>query len=563
MTEYGLSDMIDQANLIYNVLTVEQASGYNYWSLVWPVGGNGLVEIENPFANHNTWTNAPPGTPTQSHGWWLTPAYWAMKHFSYFVQPGYRRAAGSCTDTNVLVSAYVSPDGLRLVAVFINRNLGLSTNNPSFGSFPYFNSHVYQTVGMNGFQSLGSFSSPLVLPPESLTTIVLDKFVAVGSASNPLPVSGESNVAVNITLSWTPGSNAVVHAVYIGSNSNAVAVATPASPEFRGAFTNASVAPAIFGKAIYYWRVDEIAGANTNTGPVWSFSTAPGPSLAHRYSFNETNGAIVSDSVGGPGWNGLLTAGGAWSGGQLSLDSGARQYVSLPAGIVSASSNFSIETWVKLNSTANWSRIFDFGSNTTNYMFLTPQNGSTSKARFAITTNSNTGEKQLTGPAGLNAGAWYHLAVTLSGTNGILYVNGASVVSNGITVNPSNLGNTLNNYIGRSQWPSDPYLDGIFDEFRIYTVALSAAEIAATEALGPNQLLSTNSPAISLAATPTTLTLSWPLASAGFSLESRTNLLVGTWQNVVSPAPQIIGNQWQMTLSVSGATGSVFYRLAK
>ena len=33
MTEYGVSDMIEQANLIHNVLTVEQASGYNYWSL--------------------------------------------------------------------------------------------------------------------------------------------------------------------------------------------------------------------------------------------------------------------------------------------------------------------------------------------------------------------------------------------------------------------------------------------------------------------------------------------------------------------------------------------------
>ena len=31
MTEFGLSDMMDQANLIHNVLTVEQASGYNYW----------------------------------------------------------------------------------------------------------------------------------------------------------------------------------------------------------------------------------------------------------------------------------------------------------------------------------------------------------------------------------------------------------------------------------------------------------------------------------------------------------------------------------------------------
>jgi glucuronoarabinoxylan endo-1,4-beta-xylanase len=564
MTEYGLSDMIDQANLIHNVLTVEQASGYNYWSLVWPVGGNGLVQIENPFANQSTWTNAPLGTPTQSHGWWLTPAYWAMKHFSYFIQPGYRRVSATCTDTNVLTSAYLSPEGLRLVSVFINRNLGTSTNTAAFGSFTYFTSTVYQTVGTNGFRALGPVSSPLVLPGESLTTVVLDKFVAVGSATNPLPVNGASNAAVNTVLSWTPGSNALTHSLYLGFNSNAVALATPASAEFRGVATNNAFNPALFGSAKYYWRVDEIAGANTNTGSVWSFSTAPPPTLAHRYSFNETGGATVADSVGGPGWNGTLPNAGAFSGGQLTLASGSQQYVLLPPGIASTLSNFTIETWVKLNSTANWSRIFDFGNNTTSYMFLTPQNGSNMRARFAMTTNSSGAEKQLTGPSALNTGVWYHVAVTVNGTNGSLYVNGVAVATtNAMTLKPSNLGSTSNNYLGRSQWSPDPYLNGAFDEFRIYNVPLSAAEIAATDFLGPNQLLSTNSPGISLAATATTLTLSWPVSSAGFTLQSRTNLLFGNWINVSSPAPQIVGTNWQVTLALPGNTDSVFYRLFK
>jgi glucuronoarabinoxylan endo-1,4-beta-xylanase len=564
MTEYGLSDLIDQANLLHNVLTVEQASGYNYWSLVWPVGGNGLVEIENPFANHSTWTNAPPGTPTQSHGWWVTPAYWAMKHFSYFIQPGYRRTAAACTDTNVLASAYLSPDGLRLVAVFINRNLGPATNTMSFGSFVYFNSSVYQTVSTNGFQSFGSLSSPLVLPAESLTTVVLDKFVSVGSASNPSPASGASNVAVNTGLSWTPGSNALTHAAYLGSSSNGVAQATTASAQFKGIFTNASLAPAIFGNSTFYWRVDEIAGGNTNTGSTWAFSTAPPPALGHRYSFSETAGTTVADSIGGSAWNGTLPIGGTFSGGQLTLASSSQQYVSLPPGIVSTLTNFTIETWVKLNSTANWSRLFDFGNNTTNYMFLTPQNGSTTRARFAITTSSSGGEKQITGPSALSAGVSYHLAVTLNGNTGILYVNGVSAGTNSaMTLTPSGLGSTSNNYLGRSQWPADPYLDGVFDEFRIYNVPLSPAEIAATDALGPDQLLSTNSPSISLTPTATNLTLSWPVGSAGFTVQSRTNLVLGNWLNVNSPAPQIVSDQWQVTLPLPGSAGSLFYRLAK
>jgi hypothetical protein len=124
------------------------------------------------------------------------------------------------------------------------------------------------------------------------------------------------------------------------------------------------------------------------------------------------------------------------------------------------------------------------------------------------------------------------------------------------------MGNTSNNYLGKSQY-ADPYLNGAFDEFRIYTVPLSANEIAATDALGPNQLLSTNSPSITVASTGTSLTLTWPLASAGFMLQSRTNLVLGNWANVVSPAPQIAGGQWQVTLPVSSSAGSIFYRLSK
>lgn len=147
---------------------------------------------------------------------------------------------------------------------------------------------------------------------------------------------------------------------------------------------------------------------------------------------------------------------------------------------------------------------------------------------------------------------------------GILYVNGVAVGTNSaMTLTPSSLGSTANNYIGRSQYSADPYLNGVLDEFRIYSVALSAPEIAATDALGPNQALSTTSPPISIAPTAANLTLAWPLASAGFTLQSCTNLGSGGWVNVTSPAPQIIGGQWQVMLPASGSANSTFYRLVK
>jgi len=150
-----------------------------------------LVQIENPY-DLSSWTNAPPGVTTQSHGWWLTPAYWGMKHFSYFIQPGYRRVSASDSDPNVRSSAYLSPDGLRLVVVLINTNAtASSTMNFNFGTFNVGNSSVYQTAGTNTyagtntFLPLGSLTSPQVLPPLSLTTVVLNENLHVGPA--PIP----------------------------------------------------------------------------------------------------------------------------------------------------------------------------------------------------------------------------------------------------------------------------------------------------------------------------------------------------------------------------------------
>ena len=159
MTEFGYPDMINTACLIHDCLTVEQDSGFNYWSLVWPFPGDALVQIENPY-NLSSWTNAPPGVTTQSHGWWLTPAYWAMKHFSYFIQPGYRRVSETDNDNNVRGSAYLSSNGLRLVVVMINTNATASSvMNFNFGSFTVRSSSVYQTAGTNTYAGTNTFLS--------------------------------------------------------------------------------------------------------------------------------------------------------------------------------------------------------------------------------------------------------------------------------------------------------------------------------------------------------------------------------------------------------------------
>ena len=158
--------------------------------------------------------------------------------------------------------------------------------------------------------------------------------------------------------------------------------------------------------------------------------------------------------------------------------SGNGEYVNLPSGIVSGLHDFTISAWVNPSANTAWSRVFDFGTGTNNYMFLTVSAGG-GPLRFAITTSGNGAEQQLTAPGNLPLNTWSHVAVTLSGSTGTLYINGQPVATNtGMTLNPAALGVTNQNWIGRSQFGGDPFLGATVDDFNIYSRALSAAEIA-------------------------------------------------------------------------------------
>jgi hypothetical protein len=318
------------------------------------------------------------------------------------------------------------------------------------------------------------------------------------------------------------------------------------------------------GGTTYYYVVSAIVSGSETTNSAQATATTVSPvvdGLAHRYSFSENGGSTWADSVGGPVWNGALPNGGTLSGGQLTLSSGSLQYGALPPGIVGSLSNLTLMAWVNLASVSDWTRIFDFGNDTTTNLYLMARNGFTHTVRFGITTNGS--EEQINCDSTLTTGVVHQVTVTLSGATGVLYLDGVAVGTNSsMTLKPMDLGNPVNNYLGKSQY-SVPTLNGSLDELRIYNTALSADEIAATAALGSSQLLSAASPPVNITATPTDLTLTWPLASAGYTVQSCTNLTTGDWENVPSPAPQIISGQWQVTLPQPADAGSTLYRLVK
>jgi hypothetical protein len=316
-----------------------------------------------------------------------------------------------------------------------------------------------------------------------------------GLASRPSPASGATAVSWTPQLGWYSGNNAVAHAVYVGTDSNAVAHADFTAPEYLGTFASSNCVPAALNQqTTYFWRVDEIRGTNVTAGSVWSFTT--GSLLAHRYSFVETGGNSVTDSVAGPVGNGTLPNGGTFTGASLALSASAQQYVKLPTGIANSRSGVTFMAWVNLNANANWCRIFDFGNGTSSYLYLTPQNSS-SNLQFAITVPGSGGEQTITSSATMSTGVWHQVAVTLSGNTGVpgisgfggsgaLFLDGVDVgFTENLTLNPASLGSTANNYLGKSQYSSDPYLNGSIEEFRIYNGALSPAEIAQAFVAGP------------------------------------------------------------------------------
>lgn len=85
--------------------------------------------------------------------------------------------------------------------------------------------------------------------------------------------------------------------------------------------------------------------------------------------------------------------------------------------------------------------------------------------------------------------AWLHQhfgaqVKRLSGNTGRLYLNGTLVAQNtNVVLNPIDLGATTNVWLGRSQYTTDPYLNGSLDDVRISCRAYSEEEVAALSAM--------------------------------------------------------------------------------
>lgn len=168
--------------------------------------------------------------------------------------------------------------------------------------------------------------------------------------------------------------------------------------------------------------------------------------------------------------------------GQAIAFDGTNHFLQLPPNIANSNA-FSFAAWVNWGGGGNWQRIFDFGDDTSRYLFLTPRSGD-GTLRFAI---KNGGSEQLIQAAALPIGVWTHVAVTLSGTTARLYPNGVLAQSStGFSILPSAF-KPSENYLGESQFTADPFFHGKLDEAIIADYALSAVQVASLMTNTPPQ----------------------------------------------------------------------------
>jgi len=92
-------------------------------------------------------------------------------------------------------------------------------------------------------------------------------------AEKPSPADGATGVTMPL-LQWSPGENAKLHSVFLGTSAELTAADQIAA---RQPFAMVYVMKGLLPATTYYWRVDEIEadGVTTHTGDVWTFTTAP------------------------------------------------------------------------------------------------------------------------------------------------------------------------------------------------------------------------------------------------------------------------------------------------
>lgn len=132
--------------------------------------------------------------------------------------------------------------------------------------------------GSGGDHCHVQWSGPVIGDFATIAGKYLSPFAPL-AAYGPNPSRNATDISQTPTMTWIPGIKAVTHQIYLGTDPDAVANATPASPLYKGSKPLGSelYEPGeLLWDTTYYWRIDEVNTLEIDSpwkGKVWSFTT--------------------------------------------------------------------------------------------------------------------------------------------------------------------------------------------------------------------------------------------------------------------------------------------------
>ncbi|EKD07248.1 LamG domain-containing protein [Arthrospira platensis] len=206
------------------------------------------------------------------------------------------------------------------------------------------------------------------------------------------------------------------------------------------------------------------------------------PGLLAYYPMSEATGVEVRDHSGN-GNNGTVSGTSWWAstvpignpGHTVMQFDGVNDHITLPEMNINYSKGFSVEVWVCHKSFTHWSGIIDFGNGSGADNILLANSHGTNNLVLAVYTNYY---HEIQVENALTLGEWTHLAATIDASGNAKVYKDGQLLRSGICHLPNSI-NRTRNYIGRSNWDQDGYLDAQVSDLRIWNVARTQDEIQA------------------------------------------------------------------------------------
>ena len=268
-------------------------------------------------------------------------------------------------------------------------------------------------------------------------------------------------------------------------------------------FVGALIA-AIAGSSAVYGSTSTSLFFNINASDSGSF-TAANPGNWNDLSVNNRNGTILKNGASGP-IAGALDYN-ATTGALEFPNSGQSQalnnaYVDMGDGFNNFGTGITIEFEGHFGAVNQaWERIFDFGNGPANnniWVGVLGEAYAPNALAFELWDVGTNRGRCISPDGALEPNVFAKYVITIDGTTCRMYKNGVQLQTRvGLCVNSGNcstaaLGSTYNflpnnvqrtqNYIGRSNWVTDAAFNGAIKYVRIYTSAISSADVALNSA---------------------------------------------------------------------------------